>query len=264
MNKPSDVLTVTRMTSYERCPRQWGYTYVSGLRSPPGWAMIAGSAMDATLNEHLDQKIKGVNGLRGSALTDYYVTQLRKLVEEQTPVGPKDDRAETDGVVLLPMYEHEVSPKIEPIEVQKEVEYEIGGQKYLGHLDMTRRAGDGAVIISDHKFTSYTPRPDKAAKSLQLRAYDLAINDPSHRVELINLVRLKREPKIIVTPHVVTDQDRRELLMKWTQTAALIDTMIFPMIDPSSWNCNPDSCGFWSRCRGNPRGPEPIPGERGV
>lgn len=257
-----DLLSASWVNTWLKCQRMYGYAKVAGIRTPPGWAMAGGSAMDATLNEHLDQRIKGVNGLRGTALVDYYQEKLKFYVEKYQPQGPRDADLEVDGARLLPLYEREVSPKIEPVAVQKEVRIKIGDRDFVAHIDLLRASTQrGGVIVSDHKFTGKSPSPNKASSSLQLKAYDFVTNDPGHQVELINLVRLKREPRIVVQPYTVTDRDRQEFLQTVRWVSMLTATNIYPMTDASNWVCSPQWCGYYSRCRGRASGPELIPGE---
>lgn len=259
-----EILSASWLSTWLKCPRQFGYAKVSGIRIPPGWAMVGGTAMDHTLNEHLTQKIQGVNGLRGTALTDYYVTTLRRLGEKLQPTGEKDPDLEAGGAKLLPLYERQVSDKIEPLEVQKEVRIpfpDLGPNRvFVAHLDLIRSNGP-TKVISDHKFVGKSPMPDKAVKSLQLRAYDYVIDDPSHQVEMINLVRLKRDPKIVVQPYIVTPDDRAEFLRMLRWVSRMSATKLYPQCDPTSWVCNPNWCGFYSLCRGRKGGPLPISGE---
>ena len=258
----SDCLTITRVGTYERCPRQWGYIYAAGLRMRPNWAMVGGSAMDATLNRHHGDRIRGSPEIRGSAMTDFFVETFRRLACKEDPIGERSGDIESDGTRLLSIYEREVTPQVEPIAVQREVTIPIGEKTYLGHVDLIRQAEDGARVVTDHKFVSRTPSTDAASKSLQLRAYDLGVDDPAHRVELTCLIRLKGKPCVSTLPHIVSPQDRREVIDKFRKTALLIDTVVFPQADPASWMCSPTSCGFWPICRGRTAGPLPIPGER--
>lgn len=255
-----ELLSASWLNTWLKCPRMYGYAKVAGIRVPPGWAMAGGSAMDATLNEHLSQRILGVNGLRGSALVDYYQEKLKFYVQKYQPAGPRDPDLETDGAKLLPIYERTISPKIEPVSVQKEVRIKIGERDFVAHIDLLRTSPSG-IVVSDHKFTGKSPPANKASASLQLKAYDYVTNDPSHQVELINLVRLKRDPKIVVQSYVVTDRDRQEFVQMVRWVSKMAATNIFPMTDATNWVCNPQWCGYYSRCRGRAGGPEPIPGE---
>lgn len=277
------VLTPTRLKLWTRCRRLYGYVEVAGIKSPPNWAMVGGTAIDATLNEHHTQRISGTNGLRGTALTDYFRESLRKTIQQFSPSGDPDSDVETDGVRLLPIYEKKMDPVLTPLEVQKTIEWTIPGNKYVqpfkmqGHLDLLSSTSV-SEIIDDHKFTSRAPNPNTCATSMQMWGYDLGLEfnnaDQSgnsntkhyrrteHHTRLIHLVRRKRDPDVVTTSHFVTEENRQDFIRMAQEAAIQIQAGYFPPTDPGNFMvCSPTQCGLWSRCRGRREGPEPIPGE---
>lgn len=263
--KPPERMSVSQLNMYHRCKRQYGYRYVCGYKSPPNWAMTAGGAVDETLNAHFVQKIKDGKGITGSTLLDLFEHTLRVKVEREEPSGEDEyDDTLKDGVKALPVYMAKADPYIEPVAVQKEVTPIIGGVPFLGFVDLVAKADGGSVAIWDNKFVS-KKQPDNAAQnSLQLRTYDIALNDPIHKVGLIHLIRTK-EPRVEMSTHFVTQGERSDLMRMAKYAYKLISMGAFPMVAPDNWNCSPRQCGYWTRCRGNPSGtPEPIPGEMEV
>lgn len=284
-----DVFRVSDLGTMQRCPRQLGYRRLGTVEDPrplkirPSATMLGGQAIDNTLNELFEQKIKGLNGLRGSALTDYFVTTLRKITEENTREGPltgdPDPDVEHDGVRVLPVYERDIAPVIDPVSVQEVGKRTIADRPrgefdrrpdkditLVGHLDLVRRAQDGHRIVSDHKFTSKAPSQMEAGKSQQMHSYAyLKDGEEEHKaghVELILLRRLKRGPEVATTSAFITEGQKVAVEHAVQTTAALYRARYFPMADPSSWACSPDWCGYYKTiCRGRVGGPLPIPGE---
>lgn len=278
-----DVFRVSDLGTMQRCPRQLGYRRLGTVEDPrplkirPSATMLGGQAIDNTLNELFEQKIRGVNGLRGSALVDYFVTTLRRITDENTREGPltgePDPDVEKDGTAVLPVYERDIAPVIDPVSVQevgkKTIRYPNSHRAYdvtlVGHLDLVRRAADGHRIVSDHKFTSKAPSQMEAGKSQQMHSYAyLKDGEEEHKaghVELILLRRLKRGPEVATSSAFVTAGQKVAVEHAVQTTAALYRARYFPMADPSSWACSPEWCGYWKLCRGRANGPLPIPGE---
>lgn len=279
-----DVFRVSDLGTMQRCPRQLGYRRLGTVEDPrplkirPSATMLGGQAIDSTLNELFEQKIRGVNGLRGSALVDYFVTTLRRITDENTREGPltgePDPDVEKDGTAVLPVYERDIAPVIDPVSVQEVGKKTIQGSggtlrpppvTLVGHLDLVRRAADGHRIVSDHKFTSKAPSQMEAGKSQQMHSYAyLKDGEEEHKaghVELILLRRLKRGPEVATSSAFVTAGQKVAVEHAVQTTAALYRARYFPMADPSSWACSPEWCGYWKLCRGRANGPLPIPGE---
>lgn len=270
------ILTPTRLRMWTRCRRQYGYVEVMGIRSPPNWAMIGGIAMDQTLNEHHDTRIKsGHNGLVGSALTDYYRSTLAKVIESNNPGNDPDgeaQQAEIDGCKLLPIYERKIDPYVDPIATQVELEFEIPGNSYVqlfkmqGHMDMLSRT-TLSTVIDDHKFTSRRPNGTACSSSMQMWGYDYAYGKSrggwdNQLTRLIHLVRLKREPDVVTTSHIVTQENRNDFVMMAQEAAHQIQAGYFPPTDPGNiMVCGENQCGLWKMCRGRAGGMMPIPGE---
>jgi hypothetical protein len=222
--------------------------------------------MDDTLTAHNTGKMAG-KPFNLSTAQDFFRDRVRSLADSDGL--PKNEEMATvvdDGTKMLPLYYREFDPIVEPVTVQQKIEIAVDGVPMLGYIDLVRKASDGHLITSDYKFTSR--RPTGAARSsLQLAYYHTANPDPTGHVELVGLVRTKT-PQVVTDSHFVTPQDTNRLRMMIKQTWKQIQKMVFPFASPESeWGssassfCNAERCGYWSRCVGNPKGPEPIPGE---
>lgn len=257
---------------------RWGHQKGPGLKNPPSAAMIGGDAIDQTLTTHHGERIKGANGLRGSALTDFFITKHRDILSkvDEPLAGEPDPDIEGDGVKLLPLYERKIDPVVQPVAVQKEVEIEVlsdtPGQalKLVGHIDLERRADalpGGTVvmpqshkIISDYKFTKKTAQQAHVQYSARMAAYDLLDGDGAGHVELQLLRRLKT-PDVVSESWFVTKEERGHVITALRNVAWAVANMFFPMAPNDSWACSPGWCGFWQICKGRAGGPLPIPGE---
>lgn len=116
-----NVFRSSELGTYLRCPRQLGYRRVMGLKVQPSATMVGGTAINDTLEEFHRQQMQGKNGLRGSALTDFFVTTNRRLLAAGETSGEPDPDAEPDGVKVLPVYERDYAPVVEPVSIQEEL-----------------------------------------------------------------------------------------------------------------------------------------------
>lgn len=267
------VFRSSELSTFTRCPRQLGYRRILGLKIRPSATMIGGSSIDDTLTEHHGQRIKGLNGLRGSALVDYFVDKFRKNINQAEAEGPLSGEPDPDiirdGTGVLPVYEEKIDPIIEPLSVQKEVfrDYEVpriegvppDHLRMVGHIDLERQSRN-FVTISDHKFTSKAPSQMSAALSTQLHTYDELDGDGTHHVELILLRRLKK-PEVVTTSHFVTKEQRGHVIQTLKNVSWAVTRRFFPMTDQSNWWCSKNWCGYWQICRGSTTGVLSIPGE---
>ena len=265
MTKP-DRLSISQVRTWLRCPRQWAYRQICGYKEPPKWVMRAGTGMDDTLTVHNRGKMEG-KPLNLSSAQDFYRDRVRELAD--TDGLPKDQEMATvidDGTKMLPLYYREFDPIVEPVTVQQKIEKSLDGVPMLGYIDLVRKASDGHLITSDYKFTGR--KPTGAAKtSLQLAYYHTENPDPTGHVELVALVRTKT-PQVVSDSHFVTPADTSLLKRIVKQVWKQVQAAVYPFPSPENeWGnggssfCNPERCGYWSRCLGNPKGPEPIPGE---
>lgn len=251
-------ISVSQVKTWLRCPRQWAYRYISGYKDPPSWAMVGGSAMDETLNLHHNRRIAGEEKHPVSYLQDYFretITKLGAAVEGESELAPTID----DGTRLLPVYMNKYDPHCDPVAVQKEVHLTIRGQDFVGYIDLIRKTPSGN-IVSDHKFVGRQPDARVAASSLQLRAYAQA--ERTRHVEIVSLVRRKRDPDVVVTPHFISEEDMMDFGRSVSYAQNGMARREFAMADPgNTMVCSPTQCGFWKYCRGRKGGPEPIAGE---
>ncbi len=267
---PGKRLSISQVRMWLKCPRQWAYRYVMGIKSPPGWALLMGSAWDDTLNVHNTEKMAS-KGLPLDVAQDLFKHSLQKQVEEKgEPMEADTDiKQEIDtGVGAVKAYMATHDPIVQPVAVQKKIEAPVGGMPMLGFIDLVRKTPSGN-IVSDNKMTGKKPMELTAASSMQLAYYAEA--EGTDHVELVHTIKYKRGAEVFVQPHFVTPAQRKELHRTVRYVARQIETKMYPQISPEQHNtenafpCSAKWCGYWSICRGAKSGePLPIPGEMEV
>lgn len=230
------------------------------------WNLIAGLALDDTLCVYSQQQMtQGTPEITGKKLIEFFAWSLDRRGKEFSAKGPivGDDNPGDimhDACGVLPIYEREHAPTVKPVGVQVETTAQIDNVTLIGHIDLVRRT-ETNQIITDWKFTNKTANQMPASTYARGWAYDLMHGDGSGHIELVLFRRGLKTPKIEVTSHFVTPAQHKQVVQEVKTLAAMYRARYFPMADPSSWLCSPKFCGFWTLCRGNPNGPEMIPGE---
>jgi hypothetical protein len=264
--EPPRHISVTQVQTYLKCPARWGYTYLYDVKRVVAWPLIAGSAMDHALNELYRGRAEGKDPT-AEDLEGIYEQELGRLGVGAVPSGGAPITTPETYLVgtraLLRAYLDTYARFVVGAAVQNKIEEDvpdwIGTDQLtlVGYIDLIRFT-HRHQIIADHKFVSYPPRHDVAKNSFQLRVYDLFMGDSSHHVEIVSLIRGKK-PKVLVTPHFVTQAERDSAKATLIQVGTAIARRELPMIPEGSPECKESRCPVWSMCRGRAEGPLPLP-----
>ncbi|MEX1037991.1 MAG: ATP-dependent DNA helicase [Acidimicrobiia bacterium] len=167
-------MSPSQADSYSRCPRKYAIERRLKLPEPPSSYMTSGSLIHLAL-ELAESKVIGT-GLRHGDPEDA-VSFLREGWDAGEFGTPALNRAwlnRAEGIVRG-LYERWPETSMPPIELEKEVELEIGGVKWYGVVDRLERSDAGLRVI-DYKTGTTIPSLKEAAVSVQLGFYALAIN----------------------------------------------------------------------------------------
>lgn len=234
-----------------RCPRQYYYRYLLGLKVPPRGVMTLGGAVDVAESHNLSQKIESGRDEPVDAVLDVYHEDFRARREETDWQEDDPDALEKDGDVLVSLFHADVRGcvSVEPIEVQETTEISFGNAPYalLVIPDWVEKSG----AMWDLKVKGRSPVEDEAARSLQLMLYDVGrtvkTGNPSPQVGIKALVR-KKKPEIVERIATFEDAQRRRALRIVQQCVEVIRAGTFLPCSPDSWACTPAFCGYYDRC----------------
>ena len=248
-----DHLSPTQISMFLRCPKQWAYRYVEGLKIPPSGAMVLGSAYHEGLAERfnyvLDRKEQPELQLALDAFSESFERiKSEHLVFEDEEVLPFDEiKWETDpgelkdiGVKLLTAYEKSIAPKITPLTVEEKDIFICEGVPI--HI-VTDLVTERKVI--DHKVKARRFSEDDLRQNIQATAYYMAKQKPLE----FHVALKTRQPAIEIQQTHRDGQETvffAELVTKVWQS---IQSGIFPP-NPIGWHCNEKWCGYWHLCKG--------------
>jgi len=246
-------LSATQVLMYLRCPLQYFYRYIRGIKAQPSGTMILGSSVHSTFKENYEQKIESHADLPIPKLQEFFAEDFDKRSpgaewnKDQIPGQFKDGGAE-----IVRAYHTIVSPTTQPLHVEQRWNVVIKDvpKPLLVILDLV----DSDYRIRDHKVTSKTPNQMIVTQSLQLSLYSLAFRLATGKIEsAVGLDYMIRNKKNEVTinrmqgSRTVQDLDRAIKLTK--NVSAAITKEVFYPCNPENWCCSERWCGFFQLCR---------------
>lgn len=241
-------LSVTQLKMYLRCPLQYKFRYIDGLKIPPASALTLGKSIHSALEVNYIRKIKTKDDLPIKQLTDlfsdFWDSGVKETVFEE---DEKPGQVKDEGIGLISAYHKQVSPAIQPKIVEKEFELSFQNVDYTlkGRLDLV----DSQDIIIDHKTTKRSMPEDSAANDIQLTCYAFAYRQvfglQENALRFDVMVRNKI-PKIQQLPTQRTQEDIDRFLKILAYVSKAIKTGIF--YPNENHFCG--MCGYKELCRG--------------
>lgn len=237
----------SQINMWQRCPKQWEFRYVRGLKEPPSAALFEGSCYHRTLEFYFNQKMKTGRDLPLDDCLDLFATvwdDKLQLDENIDWGGKKPSVIKDEGVGLVGAYRSEVSYKVVPVMVEHYFTTQVAGVEFVLIMDLL----DENDVAIDHKTSSRIYTQDKVDRDLQASATAFALGRP---IEFHNHVAVKGKfphIQIIKTYRALEDIDWWKLM-----TAKIILQMKSGIAPPrpTDWWCAPRWCGYYDRCRGN-------------
>ena len=239
-------LSVTRVNMFLRCPRQFYYRYLEGLKMPPRSALGEGKALHRALaTAHLEQKKSGVPPLSLvlDAHQDYWKEEQKTIAGWDSDDTP--DKVDKRGKSFLTQYHQELLPKVQPEAVEKGFVAMVGGFKTVGFIDLLDGSGAKSCVI-DHKVVK---KAQKAKGSKQLTLYAKVFGAAAGR---FNLFKKLKNPVIESDEATFEEQDFLKVEMLFSDVGRAIKMCyangLFPRCDTEGWVCSPDYCGYYTTC----------------
>lgn len=254
-------LSPSQLTMLSRCPKQFEFRYVEGLRIPPGVAQIVGTASHRSVEKNLKSKIdtglllpdEEVEQIAADALVAEWAGQEPKLDDEEKEQGVDKTLgdAKDQAVQLARVHHKELAPSLKPTHVERFFRLELKGFPYdmIGYIDVQ----EGSDAVRDTKTTGKSPSQQDADGSIQLTTYGLAVKASDGKAPakytLDGLVKgRKGGVSLAIAETQRTEGDFRSLLHRVELAAKIIERGAFYPTDPTNWWCSARWCGYWDRC----------------
>jgi len=244
-------LSHTSVDTMSRCPRQFFYRYVEGLKVPPGAAFAFGLSYHHAIGENfvykIDTKADMALGIVSSIFSDQYEREAEKVdwLFEDSDRGQLKDV----GISLIHLYMGSIAPIRNPkaVEFEFDVVVPYVERRFRGRVDYL---GEDGVYI-DHKTSSRKWNQGRADTSLQVNAYYLAEQvEEGQRPSgfCFDIAIKKKVPEVqVVTTHR-SELQVQEYIDRLQDVEKLINAEIFPKTDPGNWWCSQRWCGYYPSC----------------
>jgi len=247
---PRGTLSYSAYSMYLRCPSQYMYRYLEGLKMPPASNLILGrgthKGIEVGFNEHLQTG-------RHPKLAIVEQAAAEAIDEEFRQVPPSEIEWKDDTIKLVNAYDPvRLSVLPESVEEPFELTLKDSSYKITGRIDLTTKENS----IVDLKTSARTPAEDVAEKSDQLNLYQVArqaMGKEPQTLEIHALVR-KAKPEVkVFWSKPRTSEQSGALLQNIEKVSLLIRTGIFTKASEDAFGTPCSFCGYYELCRGRKR-----------
>lgn len=263
-----DHLSWSRENTFAKCGQQYLYSYVEGIKRPPGVAQIRGQAPHRSIEADLGSKMKTGQLLPREQVQQIAVDHVNTAFKGEVSIDGefegmsiKEAKAVCQADVRLMAWEHHdrIAPEIDPtaLELHVRVAFPELPVPYEGILDII----DAGEILRDTKTKRKAPEKNFAHTSEQLTVYWGLHSAYTHRPP-----RFLTHDVLWVTPggkidHKVqaTERNADDWQVKIRRSLSFLGALekeIFVPAPVDSWACSPRWCGYTGICpyyAGRPR-----------
>jgi hypothetical protein len=245
-------LSFTQIAMFLRCPRQYEFRYIQGLKRPPSGALVLGKSWHSAVELNYRQKIQSGTDLPITDVTDCFSDTFDRAFTEEVELNEGEDKGQLKdmGIEITSLHHAAIAPKVQPLLVEQEFNLDLGPDfpyTLKGIWDVIERDG----VIADNKSFSKIPTQSDLNKDIQLTAYATAYRAIYQKIEpglRLDCVIKNKAPKAIRLHTKRSNDDCRWFLGLIEKVAQAIERGVF-FPNPSSHLCNPRWCGYWDRCK---------------
>jgi len=236
-------LSFSQISLYQKCPRQFYYRYIRGIKIPPPGSAVVGKATHKAIEVDLKTALKEGKHESWSVIEDIYALTFKEEKEKAVWDNEKPDEAFKQGRDVLKIYANKHLPKIEPETVEEKFEIPLPslGSNLVGIIDLV----DSTKTIIEHKTTTRS-YPESKISNAQLFIYAMVKN--LKKIGFNVLVR-RKNPTVQILRGEVKEEDIYRTLADILHVANCIYLLSFPPAQQGTWICSPKWCGYWEICR---------------
>ena len=128
----------SQINMFLKCPRQYMFRYLMGIRSQPKAALTLGSAFDTATTVNLTQKIETKEDLKVSEVLDAYSDDFDKRSPDTEWADDDPGEQKDMGARMIKVFQEQGAPGIVPATVQEGFRIEgDDGYARVGTMDFT-------------------------------------------------------------------------------------------------------------------------------
>lgn len=247
-------LSATQIGMFLRCPRQYMFRYLEGLKIPPSSAMMQSKVHHRTVEENNLQKVKSEEDLPLDYIQEFYAAEFDRSLQSEEVVfgaGEEPGKVKDQGLDITTAHHRFIAPKVHPLLVEEKFLISLGDDfpfDLMGIWDVVEKDG----MIADNKAYKRAPSQDDVDRDIQLGIYSLGYRVSQGKIEnglRIDAIIKNKTPKAVQIHTSRTNADCRFLLGLIEDVAKAIQSGTF-YPNPTGWACSPRFCGYWFRCMG--------------
>jgi len=254
---------VSNINTWLRCRRQFYYSQIKGIKSPPGIFAIQGTSVHKTIADNftrvlVDGSLMSIPEIQDTA-RDHFVHTLTyseviwTAEDVERGISKLKGEALDKSVAMSTVHAKNIAPLITPkavewkwVLVPQGFPFTLGGRMDLLAEDM------GEYAVWDAKTANKSKNQQEVDSSLQLTVYSLAamkklnlnyLPDVGYHV----LVSTKK-PKYQVLTSRRSMHNVKLFLRLLEMFAESIEREDWSPCDPGAWQCSPKWCGYWNIC----------------
>lgn len=232
-----------------KCPRQYMFRYMMGLRVAPKSALTMGCAFDVSTGHNFKQKIESKVDLPVQDALDAFSTEFDKRSPETDWDGDDPGALKDKGVQMAQVFHEKAAPKIQPISVQEQFRLETDAGYALGGTFDVVQVGH---VLRDQKTSKAEYPADAVNTEIQPAVYSFAYEAKTGVKPQFayDVVTKHKEPRYQEVKGEVTQAQTEQLFEAVTIMHRQIQRGEFQYAAPGAWWCSKDWCGYWSSCKG--------------
>jgi hypothetical protein len=243
---PKGYLSVSQVSTYLKCPKQYFYRYVTNIESQ--------GSIDLTIGKLTHKVIELVIGGNSGTYAEIAKTALDKAIMLNEHTASSEDKNILSKVVALAeaflsstfVATHEI------LEMEKEILFLIEDREItpysvpvLGFVDLIcRNRKTGEMCIGDIKTVGKNYSQSQVDDNLQLWAYSLALGISNTMISCLN----KKTETCVELSSNVSDQNRKHAAKILFDVAQSIEKQAFNRCMPNDWWCSPKWCAYYTAC----------------
>lgn len=241
-----------------KCMEAFRRRYIENEIIPPGVALIVGTGTHKGVDVNMRHKIETGSLLEVDAVADAARDGVNEAWQRGVKLEPEEARlgikvvkgqAVDKAVRLATVHYREKAPKINPIHAERPWTLEINGYPLdlAGRIDIQEPDS-----VRDTKTSAKTPAAYCAERSLQLKAYALAVkilDGKAPRKVFLDYLIDTKTPKSESFDHEPDGEDYQAVLNRIEVIASAMERGVFVPVEPTHWCCDPKWCGYYPTCR---------------
>lgn len=251
-----DTLRQSMIKTWLRCPKQFEFSYVKGIKSPPNLKLTVGTAVHKGVEVNYAQKLKSKKDCEKDIVLDATRDEFIKAIKRDALEVSKIERGKSqdEAIIMAGTYHEESAPSFQPT-IKPETHFMLkipdAKRPFEGTIDLVAYYAKktGALVLSDTKTTRRSYDRKRADVDLQLTAYAYAAYKILKKLvkyvlfDTVVLTGNKAKSDHVVSTRSMAEFSRFEETYRTVERA--IDAGIFPPTD-SEQTCS--WCGYRSIC----------------